>query len=35
MAFDPVRGNAHPINEFTVKDDSGREVRHKSALWVA
>jgi type IV fimbrial biogenesis protein FimT len=28
-AFDPVRGNAHPMNEFTVKDDSGREVRHK------
>jgi type IV fimbrial biogenesis protein FimT len=26
--FDPVRGNAHPANTFTVKDDSGREVRH-------
>ena len=28
MGFDPVRGNAHPANTFTVKDDSGREVRH-------
>jgi len=27
-AFDPVRGNARPGNTFTVKDDSGREVRH-------
>ena len=27
-AFDPVRGNAHPGNTFTVKDGGGREVRH-------
>jgi len=28
MAFNPVRGNATPMNKFVLRDAKGREVRH-------